>query len=77
MRKIEVVFGAVVRERRQEIGVSQEAFADKVGIHRTYMSSIERGKVQVSIGIAYRLAQGLGTPLSKLWADVERRLGHS
>ena len=56
------------------LGLSQEAFADKAGIHRTYVSSIELGKVQVSIGIAYRLAQALHVPLSSLWREVEREL---
>ena len=54
--------------------MSQEAFADFIGVHRTYMSSIERGKVQVSIGIAAQLAAALGVPLSKIWQDVEKRL---
>lgn len=74
MRKIEVIFGAAVREWRQKLGLSQEEFADKARIHRTYVSSIERGKVQVSIGIAYKLAVALEVPLSRLFADLEREL---
>lgn len=73
-RKIETVFGQVVRRYREKLGVSQEAFADLAEIHRTYVSSIERGKVQVSIGIAHRVALTLGVPLSRIWADVEREL---
>lgn len=72
MGEIEQIFGIVVRERRQKLGLSQEAFADKAGIHRTYVSSIELGKVQVSIGIASKLAEALETRLSVLWRDVER-----
>lgn len=72
MKKIEELFGAAVRRRRLKLVLSQEAFADKAGIHRTYVSSIERGKVQVSIGIAYRLSQSLEVPLSVLWRDIER-----
>jgi transcriptional regulator with XRE-family HTH domain len=56
------------------LGLSQEDFADKAGIHRTYVSSIELGKVQVSIVVAYRLAVALQIPLSRLWRDIERRL---
>ena len=73
MEKLEKVFGAVVRQRRQRLGLSQEAFAEKAGIHRTYASSIERGKVQVSIGVADKLAVALDVPLSRLWRDVERK----
>lgn len=67
-----MIFGQAVRRRRNELGLSQEDFADKAGIHRTYVSSIELGKVQVSIGIAQQLATALELPLSKLWKDVER-----
>ena len=71
MQSIEVTFGKVVRKRRLELGLSQEDFADKAGIHRTYVSSIELGKVQVSIGVAQKLAEALETPLSRIWRDVE------
>ena len=57
---------------RERLGLSQEEFADKAGIHRTYVSSIELGKVQVSIGIAQQLAAALESPLSKIWAEVEK-----
>lgn len=75
MQKIEVLFGNVVRHRRQQLGLSQEEFADKAGIHRTYVSSIELGKVQISIGIAQQLAVALEMPLSKIWKDIEKSLG--
>ena len=74
-RNIETVFGRTVRRYREQLGLSQEGFADVAEIHRTYVSSIERGKVQVSIGIAQKLAVALGVPLSRLWRDVERELG--
>lgn|GEM_PF-637293 len=72
MQKIEILFGNAVRKRRQEMGLSQEDFADKAGIHRTYVSSIELGKVQVSIRIAAQLADALEVPLSVLWRDIEQ-----
>jgi transcriptional regulator with XRE-family HTH domain len=72
MQKIEETFGKAIRKRRQELGLSQEAFADKAGIHRTYVSSIELGKVQVSIRIAAQLAEALELPLSELWRIIER-----
>ncbi len=53
------------------MGLSQEAFAEKAGIHRTYVSSIELGKVQVGIGVAHQLAVALNVPLSKIWRDIE------
>lgn len=74
MPEIPELFGAVVRRRRERLGLSQEAFADRAGIHRTYVSAIELGKVQVSIGIAFQLAAALGVPLSKLWREIEKSL---
>lgn len=73
METIEVRFGSAVRRRRERLHLSQEAFADQAGIHRTYVSSIERGKVQVSIGIAEKLAHALEVPLSLLFRDLEQR----
>jgi transcriptional regulator with XRE-family HTH domain len=72
MQRIEVLFGKAVRQRRSALGLSQEDFADKAGIHRTYVSSIELGKVQVSIRIAQQLADALDWPQSRLWREVER-----
>jgi transcriptional regulator with XRE-family HTH domain len=73
MQEIEIIFGSVIRHFREKQGHSQEAFAEMAGVHRTYMSSIELGKVQVSIAIAERLAEALEFPLSKIWKEVERR----
>ncbi len=71
MEPIERLFGVVLRRRRQKLGLSQEDFADQAGIHRTYISSIELGKVKVSIAVAQQLADALRTPLSRIWQDIE------
>jgi DNA-binding XRE family transcriptional regulator len=42
-------FGFAVRARREELGLIQEDLAEKAGIHRTYLSDIERGSRNVSI----------------------------
>lgn len=70
-KRLEIVFGETVRAHRKAMGLSQEAFADKAEIHRTYMSLIERGKVQVSIGMAQKVADTLGIPMSQLWKEIE------
>ena len=69
---IEIRFGAAVRRHREKLGLSQEDFADVAGVHRTYVSSIERGKVQVSIAVADRLAAALQVPLSTIWRELEK-----
>ena len=46
--------------------LSQESFAEKARVHRTYISSIELGKVSVGIEVANELAVALGKRLSEL-----------
>lgn len=60
-----------VRSKHEAPGLSQEVFAVREGIHRMYLSSVELGKVQISIRIADQLATALGTPLIQLWEQVE------
>ena len=71
MDEIEQRFAKAVKKRRLELEMSQETFADAAGIHRTYASSIERGKVQVSLAIASQVAQALQLKLSELMVRME------
>jgi transcriptional regulator with XRE-family HTH domain len=71
-KAISTTFGEVVRRRREAKRLSQEALAARAGIHRTYVSSIELGKVRVGLDIAKRVANGLGVSLSELIAEAER-----
>ena len=59
-------FGQRIRELRTSQGFSQEAFADKCGFVRTYMSRIETGAANPSLDAAKVLADGLGMTLSEL-----------
>ena len=59
-------FGQRVRELRNSQSLSQEAFADKCGFVRTYMSRIETGTANPSLDAAKVLAEGLGMTLSEL-----------
>jgi transcriptional regulator with XRE-family HTH domain len=70
---ISKAFGMVVRRQRERLGLSQETLADKAGIHRTYVSSIELGKVRVGLDVAKKVANGLGVHLSDLIAEAEGR----
>ncbi|MEO1619009.1 MAG: helix-turn-helix transcriptional regulator [Planctomycetota bacterium] len=72
MEALEIRFGKAVRRLREKRGISQEDFASRADIHRTYISSVERGKVQVSIAIAERIALALEIPLSKLFKETEK-----
>ncbi len=72
MEPIERLFGVAIRRRREKLRLSQEDFADQAGIHRTYINSIELGKVKISISVAQQLADALKTPLSRIWQEIER-----
>lgn len=60
-------FGERVRELRRARGVSQEDFADSCGVHRTYMSGIERGLRNISIESLVKIARGLEVPVGALF----------
>jgi transcriptional regulator with XRE-family HTH domain len=59
-------FGVAVRRQREAMKLSQEDFAEKAEVHRTYISSVELGKVSVGIEVANKLALALGMKLSEL-----------
>ncbi|NWA42491.1 helix-turn-helix transcriptional regulator [Pseudomonas reactans] len=59
-------FGQRVRDLRSSQGFSQEAFADRCGFVRTYMSRIETGTANPSLEATKVLADGLGLSLSEL-----------
>jgi len=61
--------GQNVRRTREEKGWSQEAFAHEAGIHRTYVSDIERGARNPTILIVEKLAAALGVSASQLLRD--------
>ncbi len=52
-------FGETVRRFREDEGISQEELADRCGLHRTYIGSVERGERNVSLANIVRLAQAL------------------
>ena len=65
-RSIQVAFGDAVRDARVNHGYSQEELADLCGMHRTYISDIERGLRNVSVENIEKISAALDTPLSVL-----------
>ena len=63
-------FGERVRLRREELGLSQEEFAFQSGIHRTYVSGIERGIRNPSLTMVERIAKALKLSFSDLLDDA-------
>ena len=60
-------FGARVRSLRLASGLSQEQLAERAGLHRTYVSSIERGHRNVGLDNILDLAAALGVPAADLF----------
>ena len=67
-----VRFGAQLRELRTKKGISQERLAELAGLHRTYVSSVERGERNISLENIDRLATALGEPMGKLMPPPEK-----
>jgi transcriptional regulator with XRE-family HTH domain len=65
-------FGLVVRRHRQAVGLSQEELAHRAGLHRTYVSLIERGQRTVSIEVLRKLAAALDCTMTDLIRELER-----
>jgi len=65
------VFGAELRKLREKAGLSQEQLAESAGVHRTYVSLLERNKKSPTLDVLFRLCKALRVPASKVIARVE------
>ena len=61
--------GLNLRKLREEQGYSQESFADHCGLHRTYISGIERGVRNPTVIILDKIAKALKVPAGQLLDD--------
>lgn len=72
MDPLRVRLGHTVRELRAAAGYSQESFAARIKVHRTFMGTIERGKTNPSLDTIERLAKGLEMSVWELLRTAER-----
>jgi transcriptional regulator with XRE-family HTH domain len=63
--------GHNIRQLREAKGWSQEDYADRAGIHRTYVSDIERGRRNPTITVVEKLAGPFGVPPGSLLDEAE------
>ena len=68
LAKVKKDFGASVRAHRLRLGLSQERLAERAGLHRTYVTDVERGARNISLESISRLAGALELPVSSLFA---------
>lgn len=64
---IEKVLGERIRILRNKTGLSQEKFALKIGMDRTYFASVESGKRNIAIRNIKKIADGLDITLGELF----------
>jgi len=63
--------GRNLKEIREEQGLSQEDLAYEAGIHRTYVSGVERGVRNPTVVVLARLADALGVPPARLVKETK------
>jgi regulatory protein munI len=67
---IQIEFGKRIKSLRNETGLSQEKFALKIGMDRTYYASVESGKRNISLQNIEKIAKGFGVSISQLFGDI-------
>lgn len=63
------VFGTNLRKYRNELGVSQEKFAEMCGLHRTYISDIERFQRSIALENVQKIADALQIETYRLFIE--------
>lgn len=71
---LQVRLARALRARREALGLSQEAFADQIGVHRTYWGAVERGKQNLTLTSIERFAVELGVSVSTLFVEADKLL---
>ena len=72
MATLRTRLGQAIRRLRKEAGFSQESFADKCKLHRTYMGSVERGETNISLDNIERIAKALSLSAGELLMEAEK-----
>lgn len=70
------LFGSNLKTLRLEKGLSQEKLAELSELHRTYISSIELGKRNVSLKNIDAISKALDVPIKKFFVDIQTRNNH-
>jgi len=68
---LQLRFGVVIRESRRRLGISQEELGWRAGLHRTYITDVERGVRNISIRSIASLAAALEVSISSLFARAD------
>jgi transcriptional regulator with XRE-family HTH domain len=66
-------FGKLIAERRNALGISQEEFAERADLDRTYISGLERGVRNPSLTAIVKVAKGFGITTEELLRGLETK----
>lgn len=64
---IKQLFGRAVRRRRRELDLTQEALAERAGVHRSYIANVERGEINPSLENIEKIVEALGVSIPELF----------
>lgn len=67
------MLGEELRRARLDVGLTQEELAFQAGLHRTYISLLERDKKSPTLDVLLRITRALGVSAAEIVARVERR----
>lgn len=70
MSEIATIVGQRLRQRRQELGYSQEVTSEKAGLHPTYIGQVERGEKNATIESIEKICIALDLPLEDLFYKI-------
>lgn len=74
MTDINKALGRVLAKYRAIAKISQEELADRAGIHRTYVSQIDRGLKSPTLSVLLKISKSLNTTVSSLIAEAEQNI---
>lgn len=72
MSKINEALARAISRQRKAIHLSQEELAAIAGIHRTYVSQIERGLKSPTLPVLFKIAAALNTNASAIILEIEK-----
>ena len=64
------IIGVRLKQHRKRLGLTQEEFAEKCGLHTTYIGQLERGKKNASLESIEKIVQGLGISFETLFEKL-------
>ena len=67
--KLKNIFSLNTRKFRIEKNLSQEELAEKAGVHRTYIGSVERGERNITINVMEKISVALEKPITEFFME--------